>query len=187
MAMGQGPRHAARARLRALLVIGFALASASGAVAQEHPYDVDAALVREVAKRVALDPTTYTPTVVVHTARQLDWSSSQPLFEVGYAESNPRYTTTGLPVGPPVPYAVGNRRIIMDTVGLLGKSAVNNAASAVIERMLIARAPQHRRLIRALGWIERASFGGYWANRLSARHFRQWRDNERLARQLGAR
>jgi hypothetical protein len=182
-----GHRRLGCARLRVLFVTGLALASATGAGSQESPYDLDGALVQEVAKRVAVDPTTYAPTVVVHTARQLDWWSSQPMFKVGYLEMNPRYTTTGLPVGPPVSYAVGNRRVFMDTIGLLGRSAVNNAASAVIERMLIARAPRHRRLIRTLGWIERGAFGAYWAHRLSARHFRQWRDNEQLARQLGAR
>jgi hypothetical protein len=187
MVMRQRRRRIGRAQLRVLLVVGLALASVIAASAQEHPYDVDTALVREVVRRVAVDPTTYAPTIVVHTARQLDWSSSQPLFALGYVEANPRYTTTGLPAGPPVPYAVGNRRIVGDTVGLLAKSAVNNTASAVIERMLIARAPQHRRLIRTLGWIERASFGAYWAQRLSSRHFHQWRENERLARQLGAR
>jgi hypothetical protein len=125
--------------------------------------------------------------VVVYTARQLDWSSSQAVFKYGYLEANARYTTTGLPNDTPVAYAVGNRRIARDTVGLLGRSVANNAACAVIERILIERAPRHRRLIRTLGWIERASFASHWSYRLSVRHFDQWRDNERLARQLGAR
>jgi hypothetical protein len=170
-----------------VLAIGLALVSPSGAGAQEQRGERDAPVFQEVVKRVALDPTTYAPTVVVYTARQLDWSSSQAVFKFGYLEANPRYTITGLPGDPPVAYAVGNRRIARDTVGLLGKSAANNAASAVIERILIERAPRHRRLIRTLGWIERTSFASYWSYRLSKRHFDQWRDNERLARQLGAR
>ena len=79
-------------------------------------------------------------------------------------------------------YAVGNRRIARDTVGLLGWSVANNAASAVIERALISRAPRHRRLIRTLGWIERVSFASYWSYRRSVRHWEQWRINEDLAR-----
>jgi hypothetical protein len=187
MAVSVRRRRVAHGPSGVILTIGLALASASGAGAQEHRAEGELPVLQEVAKRVALDPTTYAPTVVVYTARQLDWSSSQTLFKVGYLEANPRYTTTGLPSDTPVAYAVGNRRIARDTVGLLGKSAANNAASALVERILIARAPRHRRLIRTLGWIERASFASYWSYRLSVRHFDQWRDNERLARQLGAR
>jgi hypothetical protein len=168
-----------------LLVIGAAFASPGAAVAQDRGEARDVPLLQEVAKRVALDPTTYAPTAIVYTARQLDWSSSQTLFTLGYVEANARYTTTGLPIDTPVSYAVGNRRIARDTVGLLGKSVANNAASALIERVWITRAPQHRRLIRTLGWLERVSFASYWAHRLAVRHFDQWRANERLARQLG--
>lgn len=139
----------------------------------------------ELARRVALDPTTYAPTLVVHTARQLDWSSSQPLFTAGYLEANPGYTVSGRAGDLPISYAAGNRRIARDTIGLLGWSATNNAASAIVEHALIARAPRHRRLIRTLGWIERVSFAAYWSHRLSRRHFEQWRANERLARELG--
>jgi hypothetical protein len=138
-----------------------------------------------LARRVTLDPTTYAPTLVVYTARQLDWSSSQPLFTAGYLEANPGYTISGRPGDVPIGYAAGNRRIARDTIGLLGWSATNNAASTIVEHALIARAPRHRRLIRTLGWIERASFAAYWSHRLSRRHFEQWRANERLARELG--
>jgi hypothetical protein len=187
MAVWVRRRRVASLPVRVFLTIGMALWSASSAGAQEPRAERDAPLLKEVAKRVALDPTTYAPTVVVYTARQLDWSSSQTLFTLGYLEANPRYTTSGLPNDTPVGYAVGNRRIAADTVALLGRSAANNAASALIEHVLIARAPRHRRLIRTLGWIERVAFASYWSHRLSRRHFEQWRDNERLARELGAR
>jgi hypothetical protein len=186
MSRGRDRRFAGLARLLPLLLIGFALGPASGVRAQQPRGEDDRPPIQEVALRVALDPTTYAPTAIVYTARQLDWSSSQVLFKLGYVEANPRYTTTGLPIDTPVPYAVGNRRIARDTVGLLGKSLANNAASAIIERVLIERAPQHRRLIRTLGWIERVTFASYWTHRLAVRHFDQWRANERLARQLGA-
>ena len=173
---------------RQVCVLSAALLMMLGAAAVNAQEPVrDQPLLQEVATRVALDPTTYAPTIVVYTARRLDWSSSQRLFDLGYWERNPRYTITGLPDGPPVSYAAGNRRIARDTVGLLGWSVANNAASAVIERGLIARAPRHRRLIRTLGWIERVSFASYWSYRRSARHWEQWRANEDLARRLGGR
>jgi hypothetical protein len=186
MAMG-ARRRLAGPPVGVVLAIGLALVPSGQAGAQETPAERDVPLLQEVAKRVAVDPTTYAPTIVVYTARQLDWSSSQDVFAFGYLEANPRYTTTGLPMDTPVPYAVGNRRIARDTIGLLGRSAANNAASAFVERILITRAPRHRRLIRTLGWVERVAFASYWSHRLSRRHFEQWRDNERLVRQLGAR
>lgn len=164
--------------------VGIALGVAADARAQA-PAESDPPLLQEIARRVACDPTTYAPTVVVYTARQLDWSSSQPLFAHGYLEANPRYTISGLADDLPVSYATGNRRIARDTVGLLGWSVANNAVSAVVERSLIARAPRHRRLIRTLGWIERVSFATYWSHRLSRRHFEQWSANRDLARELG--
>lgn len=168
------------------LALALIAAMAATAGAQDGRAGDAPGLFQDVVKRVALDPTTYAPTAVVYTARQLDWSSSQSVFAFGYLEANPRYTVSGLPGDTPVSYAVGNRRIAADTVSLLGKSAANNAASAVVERFLIARAPRHRRLIRTLGWIERVSFASYWSHRLSARHFEQWRDNQRLVDQLDA-
>jgi hypothetical protein len=109
------------------------------------------------------------------------------LFRIGFLESNPRFTISGLPFDRPVSYAEGKRTIVRDTAALFGKSLANNAACAIVERLLIARAPRHRKLIRTLGWIERISFAAYYSHRLSVRHFEQWRANERLARQLGAR
>jgi hypothetical protein len=137
-----------------------------------------------VARRVALDPTTYAPSIVVHTARQLDWSSSQALFAHGYLEANPRYTISGLPNDAPIGYGAGNRRVARETAGLFGWSVANNATSATIEGWLIRRSPQHRRLIRTLGWIERTAFASYWSYRLSKPRFEQWRANERLARDV---
>ena len=69
---------------------------------------------------------------------------------------------------------------------LFGKSVVNNAVSASLERALINRAPGHRKLIRTLGWIERTAFASYWSYRLSVRHLEQWRLNQRLALEIGA-
>jgi hypothetical protein len=177
--------HDARTAAVVLWVAAGAIVGAAADARGQSTSDADPPLVLEVARRVACDPTTYAPTIVVHTARQLDWSSSQPLFALGYLEANPRYTVSGRPDDVPVSYAAGNRRIARDTVGLLGWSAANNAVSAVVERRLIARAPRHRRLIRTIGWIERVSFAAYWSHRLSRRHVEQWRANRDLARELG--
>jgi hypothetical protein len=167
---------------------GLAVLLASSAGAQDRSVAQEGgALLWEAAQRVALDPTTYAPAIVVYTSQRLDWGSSQPLFRIGFVESNPRFTTSGLPFDSPVSYAEGKRTIVRDTAALFGKSLANNAACAIVERALIARMPKHRKLIRTLGWIERISFAAYWSHRLSVRHFEQWRANERLARQLGAR
>lgn len=168
-----------------ILVVGVLLLAAPSLSLGQDTASRDAPpLLQEVVKRVASDPTTYAPTIVVYTARQLDWSSSQVLFTHGYAEANPRYTVSGRPNDAPIGYAAGNRRIARETLGLLGWSAGNNAASAAIEGVLIRRAPRHRRLIRTLGWIERTAFASYWGYRLSKPRFEQWRDNERIAREL---
>lgn len=162
--------------------------AASGAFAQDHSGASDgASLLWEAAQRVALDPTTYAPAAIVYTSQRLDWTSSQPLFRAGYVESNPRYTISGRPFDTPVSYAEGNRTIARDTAALFAKSVANNAACSIVERILIARAPKHRKLIRTLGWIERVSLASYWSYRLSKQHFQQWRANERLAREIGAR
>jgi hypothetical protein len=64
-------------------------------------------------------------------------------------------------------------------------SVVNNLAANFVERVLIQRHPNHEKLFRRLGWIERVGFASYWSYRLSAGHLREWQDNERLARQRG--
>jgi hypothetical protein len=166
----------------------FTLLVASGAAAQDQSGTIGGASVLwEAAQRVALDPTTYAPTAIVYTSQRLDWASSQPLFRAGYVEANPRYTTSGLPFDLPVSYVEGHKTIARDTAALFAKSLANNAACSIVERVLINRAPKHRKLIRTLGWIERVSVASYWSYRLSVRHFEQWRANERIARQIGAR
>jgi len=180
--------RARRGLLSRILVTGLVLLWASAAFAQDRNRD-DASgppLLWEVAKRVALDPTTYAPTGIVYTSRRLDWASSQPLFRIGWVEANPNYTQSGLPVDLPVSNAAGKREIMRQTATVFERSLANNALSAVFEHVLIARAPNHRKLIRTLGWIERIAFSSYWSAKISTKHFRQWQENERLARELGA-
>jgi hypothetical protein len=144
-------------------------------------------LLAEVAKRVVLDPMTYAPAAIVYSSLHLDWKSSQPMFHAGYVEAHPGYTKSGLAYDVPVDYGEGRRRNRDLALGLLGRSIANNAISAMLERALITRAPRHRKLIRVLGWIERTAFASYFSYVLSEQHFEQWRKNEVMARQIGAR
>jgi hypothetical protein len=141
--------------------------------------------VPDVVKRVVLDPTTYAPAIVAWIATRLDWKSSQIFFRNGFVEENPRFTISGRRADTAISYAAGNRRIVGDAVTDLQFSVINNAAGQVIERILRQRYPDHPRLVRAIGWIERSSMASYWSYRLAEGHFRQWQDNERGIRQLG--
>jgi hypothetical protein len=52
-------------------------------------------------------------------------------------------------------------------------------AGAIVERQLIDRYPHTRKLIRALGWIERGLMIGYLSYRLTHNQIGQWQDNQR--------
>jgi hypothetical protein len=142
-------------------------------------------LASDLTKGVLLDPTTYAPAAILYTSMRLDWNSSQPFFRHGYVEANERYTISGRAHDVPVSFARGNRQILTDSLLNLPMSFVNNASSRLAERVLMKQYPDHPKLIRALGWIERTAFAGYMSNRLAAKHFRQWRQNATLAGQLG--
>jgi hypothetical protein len=143
--------------------------------------------VTDVVRAVVLDPTTYAPAFVAWEATRLDWRSSQVFFENGWRESNQRFTLSGRGNDVAVSYVAGNRTILMDALANLQLSAIHNVSERVIERVLLPRYPNHRTLIRTLGWIERSALASYWTYRLSAGHFRQWQENERLAREFGYR
>jgi hypothetical protein len=143
--------------------------------------------VSDVFKQVVLDPTTYAPAALSFTAERLDWKSSQVFFQHGYVEHNPEFTISRRPDDVPIGYGAGNRRITANALADLAASAMNNVSSRVVERLLIARFPQRQKMIRALGWIERIAFAASLATIQSSNHFRQWRKNERLARELGYR
>lgn len=139
----------------------------------------------DVTRGVVLDPTTYAPAAILYQSMRLDWRSSQPFFQHGYVEANDRYTVSGRAHDVPVSFAQGNRKILTDSLLNLPASFANNTTSRVVERMLTQRFPNHPKIIRALGWIERTSFASYMSYRLSAKHFRQWQMNTQLAQQLG--
>jgi hypothetical protein len=142
-------------------------------------------LASELTKGVIFDPTTYAPAAILYTSMRLDWKTSQPFFEHGFVEANDRYTISGRSHDVPVSFAQGKHQILTDSLLNLPMSFANNSASRVVERMLIDRFPNHPKLFRTLGWIERSAFAGYMSNRLAAKHFRQWQQNVELAQQLG--
>ena len=141
-------------------------------------------LLTETFVRVVKDPTTYLTPFVVYTTHRLDWDSSQKLFAYGYYEANPQYTISGRVNDVPVGYAEGKRKILRYSLSTIGNGLVNNAACAIVERRLIERNPQHRKLIRTLGWIERGVFNAYWAEKLSRNQRLQWQDNNRVLADL---
>lgn len=143
-------------------------------------------LLADVLTRVLQDPTTYALPPIVYAAHRLDWDSSQKLFAHGYLEANPDFTLTGRVDDVPISHAAGKRRILRYSASMLGRSALNNGICAFSERRLIEKAPHRRKLIRALGWIERGFVTAYWSYRLTHNQVRQWRDNERVLAGLQA-
>jgi hypothetical protein len=158
-----------------------ALLIAPRALAQESPRPV----VWDVARQVILDPTTYVPAVVVYEAKSADWKSSQVLFANGWVEANARFTISGRANDLPVPYGIGRDRIRGDALNILAASVTNNIGAGIAERVLLARYPSRRKLIRALSWGERIAYACYITYRHSAVHWRQSRTNRRLAIEHG--
>jgi hypothetical protein len=150
--------------------------------AQERPSPVT-----DTFKRVVLDPTTYAPAIIAYDATMRDWNTSQPFFRNGYMERNERFTLTGRPNDVPISYTAGRNRILSDAFLNLEMSVVNNVADQVFERMLLTRFPEHRKLVRTLGWIERSAFASSMAYMLSAQHYQQASLNQTRAQQMGIR
>ena len=143
--------------------------------------------VTDILKGVALDPTTYAPGLITYGAMRLDWNSSQVFFRNGYVEQHAGYTISGVGNTASLTLRAGNRRIAADSVKVLQVSLVHNVAERIVERVLARRYPTHRKLLRIVGRIERVAAASYLSHVMSAVHFRQWRKNEQLARELGYR
>jgi len=141
----------------------------------------------DTVKSVIFDPTTYAPAIIAYDATMRDWNTSQPFFRAGFVEHNERFTLTGRPNDVPMSYEDGQRRILTDALVNLQMSVVNNVADRLFERMLLSRFPQHRKLVKTLGWIERVSFASYMSYQLSAQHYRQAGLNAQRAQQMGLR
>ena len=167
-----------------VLVVALTLIGATSASAQDKDQP---SLVADVARGVLLDPTTYAPAIITWEATRLDWRSSQVFFRNGFHEQNPNFTLSGRGNDIAVGYAEGNRQILIDAFANLQVSLVNNVSTRVVEHWLVPRYPNHRKLVRTLGWIERGAVASYLSYRMSAVHLSQWRDNEQRARQMGIR
>jgi hypothetical protein len=176
-------RLATSATLALLLV----LATARYAPAQEPREDDQSSTVADIVKGVVFDPTTYAPALISYDATMRDWNTSQPFFHNGYLEYNARFTVTGRPNGIPVSYAVGKNQILKDTLATLGATAAQNLTSRVVERALMARYPEHRKVVKTIGWIQRIGLASLMSYNLSAAHYRQAAYNASRARELGYR
>jgi len=177
-----------RSKVSAAFITLFLLSAATvGAQDIKPEASAPPSLTSEITKGVIFDPTTYAPAALLYQSMRLDWKSSQPFFQHGFVEANERYTVSGRGHDVPVSFAQGKRQILTDSLLNLPMSFANNTTSRVVERMLVQRFPNHPKVVRALGWIERSAFAAYMSNRLAAKHFRQWQQNEDLARQLGYR
>jgi hypothetical protein len=167
-----------------LFAAGITCVAPSRAIAQDRE---QASFLGSIAKQVALDPTTYAPAVIAYDATLRDWKTSQPFFQHGFMEHNARFTISGRPNDVPLSYGAGQKRILMDAATNIGMSTLNNFTGRVFERMLIERYPEHRKVVKAVGWIERISFGVYMSYVLSKDHYQQAELNATRAQQLGYR
>ncbi len=140
---------------------------------------------RSIVGSVVRDPSVYAPAAAKYTAMQLDWSSSQIFFRNGFLERNQRFTVSGRSVDRPVSYAAGNRRVAIQAGILLGWWATGNIAERTVEKLLRDRFDNRRTLITVAGRAARFAGASFFSYSSSVGHLRQWRRNERAARQLG--
>jgi hypothetical protein len=143
--------------------------------------------VAAVARGVVFDPTTYLPALISYDATMRDWGTSQPFFRHGYLERNARFTRTGLSNDQAVSYVVGKNQILKDTLARFGATAVQNLSSRLVEHGLLAKFPEHRKMVKTIGWIQRIGLASLTSYHLSAAHYRQAGLNRANARTLGYR
>ena len=143
--------------------------------------------VADIAKGVVFDPTTYLPALISYDATTRDWNTSQPFFRHGYLERNARFTLSGLSNDTAVSYVVGKNQILQDTLATFGTTAVQNLSSRLVEHALLAKYPEHRKMVKTIGWIQRVGVVSLTSYRLSAAHYKQAGHNRAKARTLGYR
>ena len=142
-------------------------------------------VVLDLTKAVLFDPTTYAPATLSYTSQRMDWKTSQALFNAGWVEHNARFTVSGRPDDKPISFAAGNKQIRRDALAHLQESVVNNLSTQIFERVLAQKYPEHRKLFKVLGWVERISFSGYVSYMASVDHFQQVQRNQEMARKFG--
>lgn len=168
----------------AILTVPLVLATAQFASAQEADRP---SAIADIVKGVVFDPTTYGPALISYDATMRDWKTSQPFFRNGFVERNARFTVSGRSNDTAVSYTVGRNQIVRDTLTTFGTSAVQNLTSRIVEHALLARYPEHRKMVKTIGWIQRIGVGSLVSYQLSAAHYRQAGQNAALSRQLGYR
>ena len=152
------------------------------AMAQDQPRGN---VVLDLTKAVLFDPTTYAPAALSYTSQRMDWKTSQVLFNAGWVEHNSRFTVSGRADDTPISFAAGNRQIRRDALLHLQESVVNNLTTQIFERTLAQKYPEHRKLLRTLGWVERIGFSSYVGYLASVSHFDQVQKNQEMAREYG--
>jgi hypothetical protein len=167
-----------------IIVAVFTLTTAGFVSAQETGSKPSSA-VADVIKGVFFDPTTYAPALISYDATMRDWNTSQPFFQNGYVERNARFTLTGLSNDHPVSYTVGQNQIMKDALTTFGMSVVQNTTSRVVERALLAKYPNHRKVVKTVGWIQRIGLASLMTYQLSAPHYHQAGYNAQQSRALG--
>jgi hypothetical protein len=167
-----------------VLFSGIFCIATSNAIAQDQERG---SFLGSIAKQVVFDPTTYAPAIIAYDGTMRDWKTSQPFFQHGFVEHNPRFTVSGRPNDVAVSYGEGHKRILTDAVANFGMSTLNNFTSRVFERVLLDRFPEHRKAVKVASWVERISFGVYMSYMLSKDHYRQAELNVTRAQQLGYR
>ena len=141
--------------------------------------------IKDTAKEVALDPTTYAPFGTSWLGKQVDWNSSQVFFRNGYVEANPDFTVSRLPNDKPISHSDGNLKLIKISLPVLQLSLINNTAASIVERLLIRQYPNREKLVKIIGWAEKIAVNSYFAYTYSHRNFSQWQTNKIMARELG--
>jgi hypothetical protein len=169
----------------AAMLLGLAPASALAQAQGQAQAEVPRPFAWDVARAVLIDPTTYAPALISYEAIRQDWKTSQVLFANGWLEENPRFTVSGRANDVPVSYDEGTSRIRWAALTMFQYSVVNNVSASVVERLLVARYPHRKRLIRTLSWVERIAFASLLTYANSADHIRQASTNRRLAREHG--
>ena len=167
-----------------VMIFVLVLANANFASAQD---EKRSSAFADVVKGVVFDPTTYAPALIGYDATMRDWNTSQPFFRNGFVEHNQRFTVTGQPDDTALNYMVGRNQIFKDAVTAFGVTAAQNATSRLVERALLQKYPNHRKVVKSIGWIQRASIASLMSYHLAAPHYRQAQINAQHAAELGLR
>ena len=166
--------------LSGCLIVCLSLAPRVASAQEREP-----SVVGHAIKATFLDPTTFAPAAFTYDGTMRDWNTSQPFFRNGFVEMNARFTRSGRPGDLAISYEAGRNQILRDSLSVLAVSAVHNFGTHLIQTGLRERYPEHRRLISALGWLERSAVASAMTYGLAGPHYRQAKRNQQMITQLG--